>query len=161
MIESLLAVALLFVAACAGSLGGPTTPVLDLKVTNEQGRSLELAELRGRPSVLFLFTTYDATSQLALTPLILASQTEDRVTFIGIAVQPDARLFLGQFKKFLEIPFALYIDDTGALLQGTSALGKVPGVPAYVALDAEGHVRKTFFGVAKKDAIEELVDSAL
>jgi peroxiredoxin len=160
VIESLLAAALLFLAACAGSLG-PTTPVLDLKVSNEQGRSLELAELRGRPSVLFLFTTYDATSQLALTPLILASQSEDRVTFIGIAVQPDARVFLGQFKKFLEIPFALYIDDAGALLQGTSALGKVPGVPAYVALDAEGHVRKTFFGIAKKDDIEELVDSAL
>lgn len=161
MIDSLLAAALLFLAACAGSMNGSTTPVLDLKVTDEQGRSLELAELRGRPSVLFLFTTYDATSQLALTPLVLASQTEERVTFIGIAVQPDAEPFLGQFKAFLDIPFALYIDNDGTLLQGKSALGQLPGVPAYVALDAEGHVRKTFFGVAKQDDIEELVESAL
>jgi peroxiredoxin len=161
VIESLLAAALLFVSACAGSLSGPSTPVLDLKVTNEQGRSLELAELRGRPSLLFLFTTYDATSQLALTPLVLASKTEDRVTFIGIAVQPDAGPFLAQFKQFLNVPFALYIDDAGTLLQGKSALGKVPGVPAYVALDSDGHVRKTFFGVAKQDDIEELVESAL
>jgi peroxiredoxin len=135
--------------------------VLDLTVRNEQGRSLELAQLRGRPSLLFLFTTYDTLSQLALTPLIAANQADDRVTFIGIAVQPDASLFLGEFKKALDIPFALYIDDSAALLQGKTVLGKVPGVPAYVALDAAGHIKKTFFGVAKKAQIEELVDSAL
>lgn len=161
MSQLLLVAALSCVSACAGSLGGPTTPVLELKVTNEEGRSLELAELRGRPSLLFLFATYDTTSQLALTPLITASQTEDRVTFIGIAVQPDAGTFLGPFRKALDIPFALYIDDTGALLQGKTVLGRVPGVPAYVALDAGGHVRKTFFGVAKHAELEELVDSAL
>lgn len=138
-----------------------TTPTLDLKVTNEQGRSLELAALRGRPSVLFLFATYDANSQLALTPLIAASETENRVTFVGIAVQDDAQAFIGPFKKALDIPFAIYIDDAGALLQGKTALGRLPGVPAYVALDADGHVRKTFSGVATREVIEELVESAL
>jgi hypothetical protein len=156
----LLASAFAFLAACAGTAQS-TTPTLDLTVTNEQGRSLELAALRGRPSLLFLFATYDTSSQLALTLLIAASQTESRVTFVGIAVQEDAQAFIGPFKKALDIPFAIYIDDAGALLHGKTALGKLPGVPAYVALDAEGHVRKTFSGGAKKDVIEELVESAL
>jgi len=156
----LLAAALAFVTACAGSLG-PTTPVLDFTVTNEQGRSLEIAALRGRPSVLFLFATYDENSQLALTLLIAAAQADDRATLIGIAVHPDAATFMGPFKKALDIPFAIYIDSSAALLQGKTTLGKLPGVPAYVALDAEGHVKKTFFGIAKKEDIEELIDSAL
>lgn len=147
-------------AACAGTTPGSATP-LDLTVRNEEGRSLELAALRGRPALIFLFTTYDVTSQLALTPLIAASQSEERATFVGIAVQPDAAEFLAQFKKTLDIPFALYADDSGALLQGKTVLGKLPSVPAYVALDAQGHVHKTFVGVAKKDQIEELIESAL
>jgi hypothetical protein len=156
----LLASALVFLlAACAGT--GQSTPTLDLTVTNEQGRSLELAALRGRPSLLFLFATYDSSSQLALTLLIAASQTESRVTFVGIAVQDDAQTFIGPFKKALDIPFAIYIDGAGALLQGKTVLGKLPGVPAYVAIDAEGHVRKTFSGVAKREVIEDLVESAL
>lgn len=147
-------------SACAGSLSGPTTPKLEMLVTNEEGRSLQLSALRGRPSLLFLFATYDSTSQLALTPLITASQLDDRVTFIGIAVQEDAQEFLGPFKEALDIPFAIYIDSAGALLKGSTALGKLPGVPAYVALDAEGHIKKTFFGVASVDQLEELIDSA-
>jgi hypothetical protein len=110
--------------------------------------------------LLFLFATYDATSQLALTPLITEAQTDNRVTIIGIAVQDDAQVFLGPFKEALDIPFAIYIDSAGALLQGKTALGKLPGVPAYVALDAEGHIRKTFFGVASQDQLDELIDSA-
>ena len=83
------------------------------------------------------------------------------MTFVGIAVQPDAAEFLATFKKSLDIPFALYIDDSGALLQGKTALGKLPSVPAYVALDAQGHVHKTFVGVATQDEIEDLIESAL
>ncbi len=154
------AAALVFLAACAGSLSGPTTPTLELIVTNEEGRSLELSALRGRPTLLFLFATYDVNSQLALVPLIEASKTNTRVTVVGIAVQNDAQAFLGPFEEALDIPFAIYIDSAGALLQGNTALGKLPGVPAYVALDAEGHVKKTFFGVASVDVLEDLIDSA-
>ena len=152
------AAALLFLAACGGSLSG--TPTLELTVTNEQGRSLELSALRGRPSLLFVFATYDANSQLALVPLIEASKANGRATVIGIAVQDDAQAFLGPFKEALDIPFAIYIDSAGALLQGITALGKLPGVPAYVALDAEGHVKKTFFGVAKVEVVDDLIESA-
>jgi peroxiredoxin len=134
---------------------------LDLSLTNEEGRSLDLSALRGRPSVLFLFATYDAPSQVALMPLLAASKAEDRATFVGIAVQPDAQAFLAPFRKALDIPFALYFDGTGALLKGTTALGKIPGIPAFVALDAEGHVCKTFIGVPSKADLESVIASAL
>jgi peroxiredoxin len=155
----LILLACLGIAGCAGSQSGSTTPALDLTLNNIDGRSLELSALRGRPALLFLFATYDAVSQIALTPLLAASESDKGVTIVGIAVQPDAREFLGPFRTALDIPFALYFDGSGALLQGKTALGKIPGIPAYVALDAEGHVRGTFFGVAKAADLETLIDT--
>lgn len=122
---------------------------------------MQLSTLRGRPCLLFLFATYDPNSQLALTPLLEAGKREDRVTFVGVAVQPDAEAFLAPFREALDIPFALYFDSSQALLSGKTALGALPGVPAFVALDAEGHVRETFVGVPKVKELQELIESAL
>ena len=150
------------IGGCAGTGEAPAaTPVMELTLTSETGRTLKLSALRGRASVLFLFATYDPSSQLALTPLLAATQHEDRVTFVGIAVQPDAQAFLRPYREALDIPFALYFDGTQALLQGTTALGKLPGVPAFVALDAQGHVRKTFVGVPNAGDVQSVIESAL
>lgn len=134
---------------------------LALTLTNEQGRTLELSALRGRPALLFLFATYDARSQLALAKLTAASETEQRTTFLGVAVQPDAKTFLGMFRETVQAPFELYFDADGALLEGKTALGPLPGIPAFVALDSEGHVRRTFVGVPDRAELERLVESSL
>ncbi|HKU36638.1 MAG TPA: TlpA disulfide reductase family protein [Polyangiales bacterium] len=148
-------------SACAGSTLGTQTPQLDLKLEDEQGRTLQLSALRGRPALLFLFATFDTTSQLALTPLLAApAELQQRATLIGVAVQPDAKLFLGPFREALDIHFPVYFEPEGKLLEGKTELGELPGVPAYVALDKEGHIRGTFFGVAKTQELEALVDSA-
>ncbi|HKP56003.1 MAG TPA: TlpA disulfide reductase family protein [Polyangiales bacterium] len=147
-------------AGCAGTQVSPSTPVLDLTLNGLDGRNLELSALRGKPVLLFLFATYDPISQIALTPLLAAGKSESRVTIIGVAVQPDAREFLGPFAKALEVPFALYYDGSGALLHGKTKLGALPGVPLYIAVDAEGYVHGTFYGVAKAKDLEALIDSA-
>ena len=152
---------LMAASACAGTETRPSAPSLELALTTEDGRSLELAALRGRPTLMFLFATFDGSSQLALAPLMAATENEERVTVIGVAVQPDARTFLGPFRAALDVPFALYIDEQQALIEGKTALGKLPGVPAFVALDAAGHVRRTFFGVADRDELERLIESTL
>lgn len=149
-------------SACAGSvIGPPQTPQLDLELSDAHGRTLQLAAVRGRPALLFLFATYDATSQLALTPLLAApADLQQRVTLLGIAVQPDAKAFLEPFREALDIHFPLYFNPDDTLLHGKSALGELPGVPAYVALDKAGHIRRTFFGVANTSVLAELVESA-
>lgn len=158
-------------ASAAGSLGcggpGPSgdarsaTPRLELSLISDEGRTLNLSALRGRPVLLFMFATYDASSQLALAGLLRKLEGDTRITPIGVAVQPDARAFLAPFRAALELPFPIYIDATNALLTGESALGKLPGVPAFVAVDPRGQVRRTLFGVATKDQLEELIESAL
>ena len=155
------ALLLMAAGACAGTGGRADEPALELSLINLEGRSLELAELRGRPTLLFLFATFDGTSQLALAPLMAATEREDRVTVLGIAVQPDAKAFLRPFRDALDVPFALYIDEKEALIHGHTALGRMPGVPAFVALDSEGHVRRTFFGVADRAELERLIESVL
>jgi len=160
----------LVVVSAVGSLGcgGPgepgdarTAPRLELSLISDEGRTLDLSALRGRPVLLFMFATYDASSQLALAGLLRKLEGDTRITPIGIAVQPDARTFLAPFRAALELPFPIYIDATNALLTGESALGKLPGVPAFVAVDPRGQVRRTLFGVATKDQLEELIESAL
>jgi peroxiredoxin len=151
--------------ACASLANEPQSAAghtpLELDLISSDGRSLQLSALRGRPTLLFLFATYDPSSQLALAGLLREIEREPRLTVLGVAVQPDAQLFLEPFRETLEIPFPLYIDRESALLRGDTPLGKIPGIPAFVALDAEGHVRRTHFGVADRDALETLVESAL
>jgi hypothetical protein len=122
---------------------------------------MNLSALRGRPTLMFLFATYDGISQIALAPLVAASERDDRVTFIGVAVQPDAGEFLPMFREALDVQFELYFDAKGALLHETTALGKLPGVPAFVAIDSEGYIRRTFVGVARREDLEALIESAL
>lgn len=151
-------------AACASGPGvhdDSGEPKLELTLTNEEGRTLELKALRGRPTLLFLFATYDARSQLALAQLIAASETEQRSTILGVAVQPDAKTFLGMFRETVEPPFELYFDASGALLEGRSTLGAFPGVPAFVAIDAEGNVCRTFVGIPDRAEFERLIESSL
>lgn len=88
-------------------------------------------------------------------------EREPRLTVIGVAVQPDAQQFLEPFRETLEIPFPLYIDKQSALLHGNTPLGKIPGIPAFVSVDASGHIRRTHYGVADRDALDTLVESAL
>lgn len=134
---------------------------LELSLISDEGRTLQLSALRGRPVLLFMFATYDASSQLALAGLLRKLEGDTRITPIGVAVQPDARTFLAPFRAALELPFPIYIDATNVLLTGASALGKLPGVPAFVAVDPRGRIRRTVYGVATKEQLEELIESAL
>jgi hypothetical protein len=151
------------IGACAGSEAQrvASTPVLELTLGRADGTQLELAALSGKPTLLFLFATYDAASQFALAPLVRFIEHEPRLQVIGVALQPDAKAFLKMYQTTLAVPFALYTDPGNRLLHGDTALGRVAAVPAFVALDAEGHVRAQRVGVASADELRVLADSAL
>jgi peroxiredoxin len=152
-------------AACGNAPGAQSADSIapfELDLTSVDGRTLRLSELRGRPTLLFLFATYDGTSQLALTGLLRElEEREPLATVIGVAVQPDAKEFIEPFRKLLDVPFPLYMDTKSALLHGDTSVGKIPGVPAFIALDSKGYVRSTYYGVADRDRLHELIDSSL
>jgi len=134
---------------------------LALTLARSDGTLVELATLYGKPTLLFLFATYDANSQLALTELLRFSEREPGIALIGVAVQPDAKTFLELYRQALSIPFALYFDPENQLLRGVSALGRLRAVPAFVALDAGGQMRAQLYGAPTLAQLHTLADSAL
>jgi hypothetical protein len=157
----LLLAAIALAPACA-SVGRvrANLPTLELTLTRSDGRQDELGALLAKPTLLFMFATYDTASQFELTRLSHFAATEPRVDIIGVAVQPDAKTFLKLFQEALSVPFALYFDPSDQLLQGKTALGKVEAVPAFVALDPDAHIRALRYGPATESQLRELVDLA-
>jgi hypothetical protein len=156
-----LAVVMLLSGACAGSLGpGANAPLLELELARSDGSRMELGALRGKPVLLFLFATYDEASQFDLVPLTRIAESEPDVTIIGVALQPEADKFLRLFKRSLPVPFELFYDPANAILGGSTALDKLPGIPAVIAIDKEGRVRDSLFGPTNVEALHALAKSA-
>ncbi|MGF1465349.1 MAG: TlpA family protein disulfide reductase [Sandaracinaceae bacterium] len=132
--------------------------VLDLRLAD--GTFLNLADFRGRPLLVFVFTTYDAGSQSVLLPLQCLREQRPDVVQVGIAAQPSARLLIPTYIDVIEPPFVTSYDPTGTVREGTSALGPIPGVPAFLAIDARGSIRAHLLGFAECDALVDLVDQA-
>jgi len=148
-------------SACAGSQAGQQrAPLLDLSLTRADGARAELSAWRGRPLLLFLFATYDEASQLEFVPLQQLLERERQLQVVGVALQPEAATFLKLFQRALSVPFELYYDADNQLLHKQTALGALRGVPAFVALDAEGRIRGVHYGVATHEQLRALAASA-
>jgi hypothetical protein len=78
------------------------------------------------------------------------------VQVAGVLMQPDAATFLPLFKEAVSLPFEVYYDQELRILKGESPLGKLGAVPAFVALDAKGHVREIRYGVLSNEQLEDL-----
>ena len=133
---------------------------LELTLARPDGTRVELSALTDRPTLLFLFATYDSASQLALVPLLQTIERQRDLRVIAVALQPDAKDFLPMFKRALSIPFELYLDPDHQLMRGDTALGPVNAVPAFVALDAQGRIRQTLVGVPNTEQLRLLSDAA-
>ena len=157
-------IAWLCLSACAAATPAASSQnlaVLDLSLARSDGTRVELAAVSGKPTLLFLFATYDQASQLALVPLLQLIEQEPRVAVLGVALQPDAKAFLDMYKRALSIPFELYFDPDDQLLHGGTALGRVRAVPLFVALDAQGRIREQRYGVPTGEQLRALADQTL
>lgn len=146
-------------SACATASGDlqPTAATLAVTLARADGRTIQLDAYAGKPLLLLLLATYDQGSQLALLSLTQFAKREPSQQIAAVLVQPDAATFLPLFKESVEPPFELFDEPAQTVLHGQSALGKLLGVPAFVLLDAAGHVRDVHYGVLKVDEIKQLV----
>jgi cytochrome oxidase Cu insertion factor (SCO1/SenC/PrrC family) len=146
----------------ANDVADPSSDLsVGLPLTLASGDPTDLARLRGRPVLVFLFATYDTACQLALEPLTELQARTPELQLIGIAVQPDAEAFLPPYASALDVRFTLAFDPTGNLLRGTTGLGAIPAVPFYVLLDAQGVVQDRHVGVLEKAALADFVAPVL
>jgi len=151
-----LSLALLLIGCASGPGTPPPAAPLKLALARADGRSIELSAYGGQPLLLFMFATYDEASQLALVKLTQFLSQHGSVQVAGVLMQPDAATFLPLFKEAVALPFEVYYDQDLRILKGESPLGKLNGIPTFVALDATGHVREVRFGVLSTEQLEQL-----
>jgi thiol-disulfide isomerase/thioredoxin len=143
----------LFLAGCQGpgpgGAGAPTWPKasrapIDLTFQDlETERAVRLSDLRGKPVVLFFFTTWCVPCQLQAERLhqVHAAVGRDRVRVLGVALDLDRRL-VGPFVEAAGFNFPVVLGETS--LVRSSPIGPVQGVPRLVILDAHGRPAADF-----------------
>jgi hypothetical protein len=143
---------------CAAHGARPTqAATVDLELITAAGERVALHQLRGRPLLLFVFTTFDNASQLALAPLQQLALRHPELRVVGIAVQPQPDKLLPLYQESLDIEFELTYEPHNRVLSGDTPLGPVETVPSFVLLDADGHVAARRTGAATPAQLEELL----
>jgi hypothetical protein len=145
-------------ATTAGSEGAVRG--IELTLRRADGTFIEVGELRGDVVLLFVFATFDATSQMVLTPLRAIAERFPDTRIIGIAAQPSARLLVDAYEHALSPPFIVTYDPEETVAEGQSALGEIEGVPTLIVLDRRGVEVARHFGFADEARIAELLAAA-
>lgn len=154
---------------CGGSGGGGqvgTTTANDgprpveLSLTTSDGQWVDVGGLRGQPTLIFVFTTWDPTSQAALSPVSRFARRHPEAHVFGLAAQPDARLLVDAYVHALDPSIAITYDPRDQVALGTSVLGEIRSVPAVIALDAEGHEVRRYHGFPSQRVLERLLYQA-
>lgn len=143
-------------SGCAHGTAATPRPPLEAALRSADGEPMMLSQLRGQPVLLFLFSTFDEASQLALGRLLEARRELDGLLVIGVALQPNPAPFLDSYGAALAVDFPLLFEPQAHIVSGRSALGGPISVPTLVLLDARGHPVEEFVGVPEVDDILEM-----
>jgi peroxiredoxin len=130
---------------------------VNLRLAKADGQVLEVAQLRGKKVLLFLFATYDLGSQAALEPLVRFLKKYPAVSAVGIALQPDAAKFLPMYADYWSLTFPLTFDSEKVIIPGLSDLGPVAAIPAFILLDEKGVIVARITGAATEQQLDGLL----
>jgi hypothetical protein len=134
---------------------------LDLGIRLSDGRWLELANLRGRPLLLFVFATFDAVSQASLKSLRPFVTLHPEILVIGVAAQPRATPLVEAWAYALDPPFPVGADPHGDVENGESCLGRIETVPTFIVYDANGYEVDRATGLLSEVDLAKLVEPVL
>jgi thiol-disulfide isomerase/thioredoxin len=128
-------------AACGGAQHGSGHGfALDPVVLDAvDGGTIDLSDFRGRPVVIFFFTTYSGPAQEIAPFLAQVAIRHDRdgLAVVGVALEPGNGPVVAAWRDFLALPFPVAVA-TQNLVDGHSPLGRVPAVPSFAFLDRSG-----------------------
>ena len=135
------ALAVVLVGACASTPPAAAPgPRIDLALPALDGGTVELSRYRGKPVVLHLFATWEATATADVDQLVeLHHAHGDDITIVGIALDPDGHRLVAPWRRALSVPYLVALASQ-RVRSGTSALGAIDTVPTTIVLDDRGRV---------------------
>jgi hypothetical protein len=125
------------------------------------GEPVDAASLRGRPTVVLVFTSYDVTSQLVAARIEELRHTfRPRINALGVALEPPKNAMLVEaFAASMGLGFPVAMADH-ALLQGRGPFGSVQVIPVVLVLDRRGRPVWRGVGPVETEAIKRALAKA-
>ena len=130
---------------------------LELTGQDLDGKTLDLADLRGRPTVVAVWGSWCAPCNAEAPDLVrAANRLQGTAHVVGIDVRDPSQAQARSFVRKYDVPYpSFYSPDGKALLSFAGTLG-ANSVPATVVLDADGRVAASVLGSIP--SVETLVD---
>jgi cytochrome c biogenesis protein CcmG, thiol:disulfide interchange protein DsbE len=136
----------------AASSGASAT----LSGTTIDGQSFDLADTRGKPTVINFFASWCGPCNQEAPDLVAFSKSHPEAAFVGVDTfddpQADAEAFLAKYG----ITYPVVVDSGSAIAQQWG----VDGIPTTVFLDANGVERDRIVGAADAAAFEASLQKA-
>jgi hypothetical protein len=120
-------------------------PPLRLALPRLGGGSVAFAALRGRPVVVFMFTTWSLRAQLEAAQFVRLQQTRGEIHVVGIALDRGNRPLIRAFVDFVGLRGDVALAEPDDL-DLVGAFGRTDQVPRTLLLDGAGRVRQDHRG---------------
>lgn len=163
----LLALSVVCLAACGGAQGESVgvshsfpTRAVELTLRSPDGQFIDVGDLRGAPTLLFVFATFDELSQASLNAVARFHRLHPEAHVLGVAAQPDAEELLGAYAEALHIAFTVAYDPENTVARGLSGLGPIEAVPMFIVIDENGFIVAEHVGYASENQLENLLLTA-
>ncbi len=149
-----------------GSSPEPARPgaVVNFVFAGLDGRAVTAEQLRGRETVVVLFTTFDPIAQVVTQQLRdLMVRRTPRINVLGVVLEPPANAVLvATYGETLNLGYPLVLADP-ATIAGEGPLGPIGEIPMGLLLDRAGRTvaraRGATLAVELAAALEERTDS--
>ena len=130
---------------------------IELSGKDLEGRALDLADFRGKPTVVVVWGSWCAPCRAEAPDVVAAAkQLGDTARFVGIDLRNAAPADALAFQRHFELPYRSFFSPGGeAMLSFSGTLGPRT-IPAFVVLDAQGRVAGSIIG--SLPSTETLVD---
>jgi peroxiredoxin len=129
-------------------------PAPPLQVTDFEGRTHDLAELRGKPVVVNFFESWCVVCRTEQNDLDdVAEDFEGRVQFLGVS-NHDTVSEGRKYQQHFEVPYPLANDSSGR----TWAAWGVPYQPVTVVVDQHGRVAWRFAGLLEPGMLAPVLE---
>lgn len=128
----------------------------NFSLTLEDGRTVTLHDLRGRPVMINFWATWCGPCRIEMPEIIETAHETPELVVLAVNVQEDLSL-IEPFAKDFEMNVPIVRDASGDIQN----LYQIRGMPTTYFVDKQGTVRAVWAGVLTPDRLDTLLDEIL
>lgn len=132
-------------------------PAPDFTLTTPEGQTFSLSSLRGRPVILYFWTSWCSFCRDEMPALNATFETQgyaDDLVVLGINILEDAST-VRHYLQGLGVSFPVLLDENGT----TAQKYLVRALPSYYFIDREGILRSRIIGIARPGQFRARLES--